>query len=119
MSILKSFLHGNRDFNLGAIIACHLERNLVSGEIYGGINVTRIAAHLGVPISNDDYELPTSFLDFQAMQFHQFIEYGTKNYKYKLIFDKYRSPTITLHALVCFNFQEKHRGILSLRRKPT
>lgn len=59
-------------------------------------------SYLEIPIKfNEDYELPNSFLDIEAMQLqsHVFIEYETSEYRYKLAFDMYHFVTITLPSL--------------------
>ena len=66
----------------GAIVVHCKCRNGDSGDIYGEIHASRIAAHLEIPTRfNDDYELPTSFPYFEAMPRHGFIEYGTSTTK--------------------------------------
>ena len=63
LSILRSALHGDRTYNMGAIIARHLSKNATIGDIYGGIYASRLAAHLGIPIRfEEDHQLPLVFL---------------------------------------------------------
>lgn len=101
LSILCSALYGDRTYNIGAIIARRLSKNAGSDDVYGGIYATRIPAHFEIPIRlNEDHELPTSLLDFEAMQRHGFIDYRAEanDYRYNLIFDMYNPVIITLPA---------------------
>ena len=112
LSILRSALYGDRTYNIGAIIARRLSKNAGSGDVYGGIYATRLAAHFEIPIRlNEDHELPTSFLDFAAMQCHGFIDYRAEpnDYRYNLVFDMYRSVIITFPALALFDYQGQER----------
>jgi hypothetical protein len=50
LSILKSVVLKDIQFNMGAIVARHLHNNALVGDFFSGIYATRLAAHLGVPI---------------------------------------------------------------------
>ena len=58
LSVLKSAVLGDKQYNLGAIIARRLHNNAKDGDFFGGIYATRLANYLGVPIREDDMELP-------------------------------------------------------------
>ena len=51
----------------GAIVARRLHLNGISGDLFGGISATRVANYLGVPIHENDIELPPTYLDYNAM----------------------------------------------------
>ena len=74
LSVLKSAVLGDKQYNLGAIAARRLHHNSVSGDLFGGIYATRVANYLGVPIHGSDMELPPTYLDYSAMVNHQFLE---------------------------------------------
>ena len=57
----------------------------------GGIYATRVANFLGIAIREDDIELPTTYLDFNAMVHHQFVERNESPLQYRLIFDRHRA----------------------------
>ena len=74
LSILRSAVLGDKSYNLGAIVARRLHHNRFNGDFFGGIYATRLADFLGVDIREDDIELPPTYLDFNAMVHHQFVE---------------------------------------------
>jgi hypothetical protein len=47
LSLIHAALTGSRHYNLGAIVARRLHRNLGNGDLYGGIYASRVAARLG------------------------------------------------------------------------
>jgi hypothetical protein len=112
LSILKSAVLRDRQFNMGAIVARRLHNNALVGDFFGGIYATRLAAHLGVPIKENDILLPPSFLDYDAMERHQFLERNDPPLRYRPIFNRRRVFHITLPAPAFFNFQEKHRHFI-------
>ena len=79
------------------------------GDFFCGIYATRLAAHLGIPIRENDIMFPTSFLDYDAMERHQFLERNDPPFLYRLIFNRSRVFHITFPASSFFNFQEKYR----------
>ena len=72
--ILRSVVLGDKSYNLGAIVARRLHLNRFNGDFFGGIYASGLADFLGVTIRNDDIELPPTYLDFNAMVHHQFVE---------------------------------------------
>ena len=74
LSVLKSVVLGDTQYNLGAIVAHRLHLNRFNGYFFGGIYATRIANFLGIAIREDDIELPPAYLDYEAMVHHQFVE---------------------------------------------
>ena len=48
LCVLKSAVLGNKDDNLGAIVAHRLHNNGMSGDLFGGIYATRVANYLGI-----------------------------------------------------------------------
>ena len=63
LSVLKSAVLGDRQYNLGAIVACRLHHNGLHGDLFGGIYATRIARRLGVHVHENDEPLPSAHLD--------------------------------------------------------
>ena len=53
--------------------------------------------------------LPKRYLDFEAMQRHDFIIDMTQGYDYNLTFDKYRTVSVMLPVPALFDFQNKQR----------
>ena len=49
LCVLKSAVLGNKDYNLGAIVARRLHNNGISRDLFGGIYATRVANYLGIP----------------------------------------------------------------------
>ena len=49
LSVLKNAVLGDKQYNLGAIVARRLHHNSISGDLFGGIYATRVANYLGVP----------------------------------------------------------------------
>ena len=74
LSVLKSAVLGDKQYNLGAIVALRLHHNSISGDLFGGFYANRLANFLEVPIHENDMELPPAYLDYSAMVRHQFIE---------------------------------------------
>ena len=74
LSVFKSVVLGDRQYNLGAIVARRLHNNSINGDFLGGIYANRLADFLEIPIRGDDIELPPSYLDYDAMVRHQFVE---------------------------------------------
>ena len=74
LCVLKSTVLGDKQYNLGAIVARRLHNNHLHGDLFGGIYATRIANFLEIPICGHDIELPPSYLDYDAMVRHQFVE---------------------------------------------
>ena len=54
LSVLKSGVLGDKQYNLGAIVAQRLHLNGTSGDLFGGIYATRVANYLDVPIHEND-----------------------------------------------------------------
>ena len=74
LSVLRRAILGDKQYNLRAIVACRLHNNRIHGDFFGGIYATRIANFLEIPICGHDIELPPSYLDYDAMVRHQFVE---------------------------------------------
>ena len=74
ISVLKSVVLGDKQYNLGAIVARRLHHNSVSGDFLGAIYATHVANYLNIPIHRNDIELPPAYLDYNAMVRHQFVE---------------------------------------------
>ena len=70
LSVLKSALLGDRQYNLRAIVARRLHNNSIDGDFFGGIYATRLANFLDIPIRGYDIELPPVYLDYEAMVLH-------------------------------------------------
>ena len=78
VSVLKSVVLGDKQYNLGAIVARRLHNNSLNGYLFGGIYATRVANFLEIPIHENDMELPPAYLDYDAMVRHQFLERNEK-----------------------------------------
>ena len=74
LSVLKSAVLGDKQYNLGAIVARRLHLNAKDGDLFGGIYATRLANYLGVFISENYIEFPPAFLDYNDMVRHEFLE---------------------------------------------
>ena len=70
LRVLKSAALGDRQYNLGAIVARRLHNNSIDGDFFGGIYATHLADFLEIPIRGDDIELPPAYLDYNAMVRH-------------------------------------------------
>ena len=66
VSLIRTALTGERNYNLGAIVARRLQHNTNSGYFYGGIYATRLARGLGVSPLPFDPILPTRYLEFDT-----------------------------------------------------
>ena len=73
LCVLKSAVLGNKDYNLGAIVARRLHNNGISGDLFGGIYATRVANYLGIAPREEDMELLPAYLDYDAMVKHRFL----------------------------------------------
>ena len=104
---------GDKQYNLGAIIARRLHLNAKEGDLFGGIYATRLANYLGVPIRGNDIELPPAFRDYNALVCYQFLERNEQSLQYQLIFDRRRAVHITLPAPAFFNFQVNRKYFIT------
>ena len=113
LSVLKSAVLGDKQYNLGAIVARRLHNNSISGDLFDGIYATRLANFLKVPIHGNDMELPPAYLGYNAMVRHQFIERNEQFLQYRLIFDRRRTVHVALPAPAFFDFQAKGRHVIT------
>ena len=98
---------------MGAIVARRLHHNRHNGDFFGGIYATRLANFLEIDIHEGDMELTPSYLDFDSMFSHQFIERTGPPFQYRLIFNKRHVVHITLPAPAFFDSQKKGRYIIT------
>ena len=98
---------------MGAIVACRLHNNGLSGDLFGGIYATRIANYLGIPVHEDGRELPPAYLDYNAMAIHHFLEGNEQFLQYRLIFDRRHVVHVTLPAPTLFDYQAKGRYVIT------
>jgi len=98
---------------LGAIVARRLHQNRHSGDFFGGIYATRLANFLEIDIREGDMELPPSYLDFDSMVSHQFVERTEPPLQYRLIFNRRRVVHIALPAPAFSDSQGKRRYIIT------
>ena len=70
LSVLKSVVLGDRQYNLGGIVARWLHNNKINGYFFDGIYAARLADFLEIPIRGYDIELPPAYLDYDAMVRH-------------------------------------------------
>ena len=113
LGILRSAVLGDKSYNLGAIVARRLHHNRFNGDFFGGIYATHLANFLGIAIREDDIELPTAYLDFNAIVHHQFVKRNESPLRYRLIFDRRRAVRITLPAPAFFDYQAKGRHFIT------
>ena len=103
MSLIRTALTGERNYNLGAIVARRLQHNAKSGWFYGGIYATRLARGMGVSPLPFDPILPTRYLDFDALKDHKILKGRADNFTYSLLFNQ-TSPVLTyLHVPALFD----------------
>ena len=88
LSVLRSAVLGDKQYNLGAIVARRLHNNRIHGDLFGGIYATRLANFLDIPIRGYDIEFPPVYLDYETMVRHQFVERNDQFLQYRLIFDR-------------------------------
>ena len=67
LGVLKSAVLGDKQYNLGAIVARRLHNNSIIGDLFGGIYATRLANFLEIPIHENVIVLPPTYLDYNAM----------------------------------------------------
>ena len=70
LSVLKSVVLGEGQYNLGDIVAHRLHNNSINGDFFGGIYAICLADFLEIPIHGDDPELPPAYLDYNSMVRH-------------------------------------------------
>ena len=109
LSVLKSAILGDRQYNLGAIVARRLHHNGLYGDLFGGIYATHIARRLGVPVHENGEPFPLAYLSYNAMVSHRFIERDEQSLKYRLIIKRRHAVHIALPAPTLFDFQAKGR----------
>ena len=109
LSLLHTTLTGEKNYNLGAIVARKLQHNANSGDFYGGIYATRLARGLGVSPLPFDPILPTRYLDFDALKEHKILAGRADNFTYKLMFNQSHVVDTYLHAPALFDYHSKER----------
>ena len=57
--------------------------------------------------------MPPTYLDFNAMVHHQFVERNEPPFQYRLIFDRHHTVNIVLPAPALFDFQAKGRHFIT------
>ena len=113
LSVLKSVVLGDKQYNSGAIVARRMHLNSLTGDLFGGIYATRVANFLGIPICGDDIELHPAYLDYNVMVRHQFVERNDQFLQYRLIFDSRRTYHVALPAPAFFDSQAKRRYVIT------
>ena len=113
LCVLKSVVLGNKDYNLGAILARRLHNNGLSGDLFGGIYATRVANYLGIAPREGNMELLPAYLDYDAMVKHRFLLRNEPFLQYRLIFDRRRPIHVPLPAPSLFDYQAKRRYIVT------
>jgi hypothetical protein len=74
LSLIHTALTGIKLYNLGAIVAHRLQLNAGSGDLYGGVYASRLAARLGISPKFNDPILPYKYLNFEVMREHRFLK---------------------------------------------
>ena len=98
---------------MGAIVARRLHHNRHNGDFFGRIYATRLANFLKIDIREGDMELPPSYLDFDSMVSHQFVERTESPLQYRLILNKRHVVRITLPAPAFFDYQANGRHTIT------
>ena len=73
LAILAASLEGDRMYNIGALIDRRHDFSGEKGPTFGGIFATLVIEHLHLPVRDDDFPLPFSRLDLDAMKRHEFV----------------------------------------------
>ena len=113
LCVLKSAVLGDKQYNLGAIVARRLHNNGLVGDLFGGIYATCVANYLGIPPREGDMDLPPAYLDYDVMVRHRFLLRNEQFLQYRLIFDRCRIVHVTLPAPSLFNYQAKRRYVVT------
>ena len=90
-----------------------MHHNGLVGDLFGGIYATCVANCLGIPVHEDDRELPPAYLDYNAMVSYHFLERNEQFLQYRLIFDRRRAIHVTLPAPSLFDYQAKQRYVVT------
>ena len=109
LSLIHTALTGERNYNLGAIVARRLQHNAKSGWFYGGIYATRLARGLGVSPLPFDPILPTQYLDFATLKEHKILKGKVDNFTYNLLFNQKSVVHTYLPAPALFDYHSKGR----------
>ena len=94
---------GNKDYDLGAIVARRLHNNGMYGDLFGGIYASRVANYLGIAPREGDAMTPPAYLDYDAMVQHHFLKRNEQFLQYRLIFDRRSVVHVTLPAPFLFD----------------
>ena len=103
---------------MGAIVARRLHNNGLVGDLFGGIYATCVANYLGIPPREGDMELPSAYLDYDAMVRHLFLVWNEQFIQYRIIFDRRRVVHVTLPAPSLFDYQAKRRYVVNREEAP-
>ena len=109
LSLLHTALTGERNYNLGAIVARRLQHNARSGWFYGGICATHLARGLGISPLPFDPILPMQYLDFDALKIHKILKGKIHNFTYNLLFNQTSVVHTYLPATAFFEYHSKGR----------
>ena len=113
LCVLKSVVLGDKEYNLGAIVARRLHNNGLVGDLFRGIYATRVAKYLGIPPREGDRELLPTYLDYDAMVHHHFLKRNEQFMQYRLIYDRRNTVHVTLPAPLLFDYQAKGRYVVT------
>ena len=102
LCVLKSAVLGDKEYNLGAIVACRLHNNGLVGDLFGGLYATRVANYLGIAPQEGDMMIPPAYLDYDAMVNHQFLRRNEQFLHYRLIFDRRSAVHVTFLKICCY-----------------
>src|SRR3954469_11543686 len=114
LSILRNAMLGDQSYHMGATVARRLHHNKYNGDFFGGIYATRLANFLEVDVREGDMELPPTYLDFDSMVSHQFVERNESPLLYRLIFNKRHVVRITLPAPAFSDSKTKGRYTITI-----
>ena len=107
MSLIHTALTGERNYNLGAIVARRLQHNANNGYFYGGIYATRLARGLSVSPLSFYPILPTQYLDFDALKSHKILKGKNHDFTYNLLFNQTSVVHTYLHVPALFDYHSK------------
>ena len=109
MSLIHTALIGERNYNLGAIVARRLQQDANSGYFYGGIYATCLARGLGAAPLPFDPILPTQYLDFDTLKEHKILKGRVDNFTYNLLFNQSHVVDTYLPAPALFDYHNRGR----------
>jgi hypothetical protein len=102
LAFIAAALRRDRTYNLGALIAFHLDINREKGGICGGLIASRLLGFHGVEPHFLDLQFPVEKLDLNAMIHHKFISPPASliHLRFELTFFKKTTWKVDVYALL-------------------